>query len=203
MSATGLAFTVQSWDLALADPATRTWLARRALELDAPLGAVDRAIKDVARTVTDELARLADAAELGAPASHGAVGDGLTRRLRHGRLDALEAGFARWVDRRHDGHVRAPIDEWREWVALRAAYDAAVSAGGMDLRRLAFPHAYKTGTNMAAWLWNSRDEYALSHAVSAWLLVEALAVGDTEAIDLCTRNVRLGVPTRTGRVTKK
>ncbi len=194
---------MQSWDLALTDDATRAWLARRALELDAPLGAVERAIKEVARTVTDELARLADSASLGAPTAHGPVGDGLARRLRHGRLDALEAGFTRWFDHRHDAQVRVPIDEWREWVALRAAYDVAVIAGGMDLRRLAFPHAYKTGTAMAAWLWNAREEYALSHAVSTWLLGEALAVGDTEAIDLCTRNVRLTVPTRTGRIAKK
>ncbi len=96
--------------------------------------------------------------------------------------------------------MRAAIDEWREWVALRAAYDAAVTAGGIELRRLAFPHAYSTGTNMAAWLWNSRKEYALSHAISAWLLTEALAVGDTEAIELCTRNVSLSVPTRFGSI---
>jgi len=41
-----------------------------------------------------------------------------------------------------------------------------VRAGGLELRRLAFPHAYTTGTNMAAWLWNTFSEYALSHAIS-------------------------------------
>jgi hypothetical protein len=198
-SPAGLALTVRAWDAALADPATREWLASRALELDAPLGAAERAIRDVAATVTDELARLAEAAGLGAPVSHGPVGDALSRRLRHGRLDALEAGFTRWANRRHDGAVRAPIDEWREWCALRAAYEAAVAAGGLELRRLAFPHAYTTGNSMAVWLWNSRNECALSYAISKWLLGEALAVGDTEAIDLCTRNCKLEVPTRTGR----
>jgi hypothetical protein len=192
--------TVTAWDAALLDGETQKWLAQRALELDAPPGAVDRAIRDVATAVTDELVRIADAAALAAPAAHGPVGDALARRLRHGRLDALEAGFTRWEERRHHGHVRAPIDEWREWVALRAAYDAAVSTGGLELRRLAFPHAYTTGTSMAVWLWNTRNEYALSHAISKWLLGEALAVGDTEAIELCTRNVRLTVPTRTGDV---
>jgi hypothetical protein len=191
---------VAAWDAALVDGETQKWLARRALELDAPLGAVDRAIRDVAAAVTDELARVADAASLAAPAAHGPVGDALARRLRHGRLDALEAGFTRWEDRRHAGAVRAPIDEWREWVALRAAYDAAVSAGGLELRRLAFPHVYSKGTSMAVWLWNTRNEYALSHAISKWLLAEALAVGDAEAIELCTRNCRLTVPTRTGDV---
>jgi hypothetical protein len=198
-----LAAAVTAWDTALIAGDTQTWLGRRALELDAPLGAVDRAIREIATTVTDELARLADVAGLSAPNAHGPVGDALARRLRHGRLDALEAGFTRWEMRRHDGSVRAPIDEWREYVALRASYDAAVAAGGLELRRLAFPHAYKMGTSMAVWLWNSRNEYALSHAISAWLLDEALAVGDTEAIDLCTRNTRLTVPTRTGDVTKE
>jgi hypothetical protein len=95
--------------------------------------------------------------------------------------------------------VRAPIDEWREWCALRSAYEAAVAAGGLELRRLAFPHAYTTGNSMAVWLWNTRSEYALSYAISRWLLAEALAVGDAEAIDLCSRNCKLEVPTRTGR----
>ncbi len=193
-----LAHTVGAWDSALGDPATREWLARRALELDAPLGSVDRALKDVANGVADHLARIAEAATLGAPAARGAVGEGLSRRLRHGRLDALETGFARWAQRRHDGSIRLAIDEWREWLALRAAYTAAVAAGGLELRRLAFPHAFSTGTSMAVWLWNARKEYPLSHAISKWLLAEALIVGDTEAIELGHRNCRLTVPTRTG-----
>ncbi len=195
-----LAETTAAWDAALADPATRVWISKRALELDCPIGAADRALREVAKAVTDELGDLADAAKLGAPASRGAVGDGLARRLRHGRLDALESGFSRWEDRRHDGAYRASIDEWREWMALRGQYDAAVQSGGGDLRRLAFPHAYKMGNSMASWLWNTRKEYALAHAVFAWLLDEALLVGDTEAIDVLSRNSRIAVNTRTGRI---
>jgi hypothetical protein len=56
------------------------------------------------------------------------------------------------------------------------------------------------GNSMSAWLWNTRSEYALSHAIFTWLLGEALAVGDTEAIEMLTRNSRLAVSTRTGRV---
>jgi hypothetical protein len=201
-SSTSLDELVRAWDSALVDRDVQTWLARRALELDAPEGAVDRAIRDVAQAVTDEIARIADAAGLGAPTANGPVGEALMRRLRHGRLDALESGFNRWEQRRHTGSVRSPIDEWREWVALRAQYEAAVTAGGLELRRLAFPHAYSKGTSMAVWLWNSRNEYALSHAISACLRDEAMAVGDAEAIELCSRNSRLNVPTRTGDVRK-
>ncbi len=199
-SSATLAATTAAWDAALADPATRIWIAKRALELDCPPGAADKALREVARAVTEELGDRADAAKLGAPASRGAVGDALARRLRHGRLDALEAGFSRWEDRRHDSEYRHAIDEWREWMALRGQYDAAVIAGGRDLRRLAFPHAYKMGNSMAAWLWNTRSEYSLAHAIFKWLLGEALLVGDTEAIDMLTRNSRIAVNTRTGRV---
>jgi hypothetical protein len=199
-TAASLELAVSAWDAALGDAQTRAWLAQRALELDAPSGAVDRAISDVAGAVTDDLARHAEAAQLGPPSSCGPVGHGLTRRLRHGRLDALEAAFSRWADRRHDGSSHPAIDEWREFVALWTAYQAVVTAGGLDLRRLAFPHAFGQGSHMAAWLWNKREEYALSHAISTWLLSEALAVGDAEAIELGHRNCALAVPTRLGRV---
>jgi len=200
-TAATLAYTVRAWDTALADAATRSWLARRALELDAPLGAAERALRDVAGTVTDDLARLAEAAQLGAPPDVGGpVGHGLARRLRHGRLDALEAAFSRWADRRHDNTQHPSIDEWRAFIALWTAYNAAVAAGGIELRRLAFPHAFSKGSNMAAWLWNKREEYALSHAISKWLLSEALVVGDSEAIELGHRNCALAIPTRLGRI---
>src|SRR5690606_4434694 len=55
-----LAAAVAAWDAALADGEVQKWLARRAIELDAPPGAVDRALRDVATAVTDELARIAD-----------------------------------------------------------------------------------------------------------------------------------------------
>jgi hypothetical protein len=200
-TAAALALAVQAWDSALGDAATRTWLAQRARELDAPGGAVERAIDDIASAVTDALALRAETARLGPPAVvDGPVGRGVTRRLRHGRLDALEAGFARWAERRHDSAAHPPIDEWRAFVALWTAYNATVAAGGLELRRLAFPHAFSKASSMAVWLWNKREEYAVSHAISAWLLSEALAVGDAEAIELGHRNCALGVPTRLGQV---
>ena len=96
--------------------------------------------------------------------------------------------------------MRPSIDEWREFIALWTEYHATVTAGGIELRRLAFPHAFSKGSNMAAWLWNKREEYALSHAISKWLLSEALVVGDSEAIELGHRNCALAIPTRLGRI---
>ncbi|HET9620385.1 MAG TPA: hypothetical protein VFP84_03385, partial [Kofleriaceae bacterium] len=201
-----LAATVRAWDAALAGEAARLWLAHRAFELDAPSDAVARAIADVAAAVTDDLARRAEVAQLAAPdGAHGPVGYQLTRRLRHGRLDALETAFTRWAERRHAaaGAAAKPkisaIDEWRAFLALWDAYRTVVTAGGAELRRLAFPHAFSKGNQMAVWLWNACQEHAISHAISRWLLDEALAVGDTEAIELGHRNCALGVPTRLGQ----
>ena len=41
------------------------------------------------------------------------------RRYHKGRADSVPVAI--------DGAVRAPIDEWREFVALRASYDAAIA----------------------------------------------------------------------------
>lgn len=190
--------TITALDEALADDGLRTWLARRALELDAPVGAVDRALRSFASTAADQLTELAEAHMIGAPSAKGLVGELVARQLRHGRLDNLEQAFTRWSNRRHEGQVRLPIDEWREFIALREAYTRAITAGGLELRRLAFPHAHSQGNSMAVWLWNSRNEYPLSYAISRWLLDEALIVGDSEAIDTGTKNCRLSVPTRLG-----
>src|SRR5207245_529985 len=96
-----------AWDLALATPTIHEWLARRALELDAPAGAADRALREIAATAADELAQLAGSHAL-PTGSRGLVGDPLARRLRHGRLDQVEQRFARWAERRTTGDVLAP-----------------------------------------------------------------------------------------------
>jgi hypothetical protein len=99
------------------------------------------------------------------------------------------------------GAVRGPQREkFAPLVDRRPAVVAAITAGGLELRRLAFPHAFTKGSKMAVWLWNARKEYAMSHAISRWLLDEALAVGDTEAIELGHRNCALTVPTRLGSI---
>ena len=59
--------------------------------------------------------------------------------------------------------------------------EAACAQGADDLRRLVFPKASRAGTQ-----------------VSAWLLAEARAVGDSEAIELSRKNCRLRLATRTG-----
>jgi hypothetical protein len=81
-------------------------------------------------------------------------------------------------------------DEWREWLALRAAVERAQRLAGMELRRLLFPRLHSDCTKWSVWMWNMRRERAISDAMTRWLLAEAEAVGDTRAIELQTKNAR-------------
>jgi hypothetical protein len=61
---------------------------------------------------------------------------------------------------------------------------------------LLFPHAHTALNRLAVWLWNERKEHVLSQAISEWLLAEALAVGDAQAIELHQSNAAIGIPAR-------
>jgi hypothetical protein len=81
-------------------------------------------------------------------------------------------------------------------VAIRDQYAAAARAGGMDVRRLLFPHLSAALAPMSSWLWNQRREYVISHAMTQLLLREATEVGDVRSIEHESRNAKLIVPTR-------
>ena len=142
--------------------------------------------------VTDDLARLADVATLGAPASQtvptvtrsrDACATAVsTRSRRASRAGPIAARSAKLTPRSTSGASGSRCARPTTPRRSRAVSSFAVLRSRTPTR---------PATNMAAWLWNSREEYALAHAVYAWLLTEALAVGDTEAIEPCTtRNVR-------------
>ncbi|MFY0541880.1 hypothetical protein [Nannocystis pusilla] len=59
----------------------------------------------------------------------------------------------------------------------------------MALRYLMFPQVHRDVCGYAVWLWNDRKEYGLSGPMFQWLLAEAEAVGDLEAIELQRKNV--------------
>ena len=198
----GLADAVAAWDAALADaddarvdhpPRARARRAARRRRTRAP---------DVTRAVTDELARIAEAREARRAAGRGMVGDALARRLRHGRLDSLETGFSRWEDRRHDGRRCAPRSTSGASGSRCAPRTTRRStAGGLELRRLAFPHAYKMGNidgarGCGTRATSTRCRTRSSRGCSA----KRSRSATPRRSSCCTRNSRLAVPTRTGRV---
>jgi hypothetical protein len=191
-----LAAAARAWDAALGDPDTRLWLYQRAAELAAPDDAGETAARELRAQVAADLAELAERAQLATVDDGSAIAVEIARQARGQRLATLELAFAAWHDRARAKAALPAIDEWRAFLALRASYDQAVGAGGLELRRLAFPHAMAAGNAVSAWLWNERKEYVLSHAISCWLLAEARAVGDASAIETESHNCALDVPVR-------
>jgi hypothetical protein len=177
-----------AWDRALADPATRHMVMQRAAVLGARSG--ERVLHDLSETVARDIAGMARAAgvtlterEFASP-TLGQAQSWLHNEL----LGEIEIAFDALQIRVMDKRTLSSIDEWREWLSLRAVYARAAGLGGLELRRLAFPHVHHTVCKLAVWLWNQRDEHLMANAMFRWLLDEALAVGDAEAIELQSRN---------------
>lgn len=198
-----LAALLTAWDAALAAAGLRSWLDRRALELGAPLGAVERTLEQLVGQVVDELRAHVERHHLPVPPLPSSrFGQALAAQLRHGRLSAVELAFDRWSERVATGQKLAAVEEWREFLAVRRSYRELVASGGEEVRRLLFPRAFDAANRAAVALWNQREEHVLAHAILRWQLAEALAVGDSAAIELAGKNCRLKVQTRTGEVSR-
>ncbi|HWB75106.1 MAG TPA: hypothetical protein VG755_09115 [Nannocystaceae bacterium] len=116
----------------------------------------------------------------------------LRSRLHQRALDELEVA-ADTLHARAKARRALPIhEEWREWLALRGAYERAVAMTGIRLRRLAFEAVHGPACALAAWLWNDRKQRTHAHQMFRWLLREAEIVDDAEAIALQRRNVDCG-----------
>ena len=188
-----------AWDAALADASWRTAIAERAITLGAPPDAASRAVDELRAQVIADVAHailgagvpltslLARAEDDGGVGILGAA----AARARAELLGRLELAFERIGGRVQERSPLAPIDEWRSFLALRAAYTEAARQGGVELERLAFPHAHSELTTWTVWLWNDRKEHVVSHGMTTWLYDRALAVGDAQAIELHGKNAAL------------
>jgi hypothetical protein len=199
VAAAAVAAAATAWDRALADPDTKVAIYQRAVALGAPPDAGERALRTLRQAVAADLAAAAERAgvplaSLADPSSP--VLGSAVRIARSTLLTDVELAFGRLADRCLAGADLPACDEWREIVALRAAYDHASAAGGAEVRRLVFVHAHLGFGKLAVRLWNDRGEHVLSHALSAWLATEALAVGDAKAVETHAANARLRLPAR-------
>ncbi len=178
----------QAWDRALADPETRRAIRQRATALGARGG--DSALAALGDTVARDLADMARAHDLPIatwPCDSHSLREA-ERLLREQLISEVELAFDALRDRVAQGRRLPAIDEWREWLSLRGLHAHAAGLGGLELRRLVFPHVHAIACKMAVWLWNERSEHFLANAMFRWLLDEAVAVGDAEAIELQRRN---------------
>jgi hypothetical protein len=182
-----------AWDAALEDERAQSELRERALVIGA--SGARAATEPLARAIEEDLAALARAARVPHEAwdDLGATIGRTSRRLRDELLSEIEVtcdALRRRVDDRRD---LPPLDEWREWTALRAQYERAGALAGLSFRRLAFPKVHADVCHAAVRLFNERKQRAIGNAMFRFLLAEAEALGDTRAAGLQRKNVDCGV----------
>lgn len=184
-----------AWDACLADPDVIARLSSRAAAHAVDAEAIRRALR---AEVAAELGALASAAgvigELAG--SGGGLGSAATAQARATLLAETELALDAYRARAVSKLPLPAIDEWRAFVAIRAQYEDAARRGGLEVRRLLFPHLSAALAPMSSWLWNQRREYVISAAITRLLLDEATAVGDARAIEHEGRNAALTVPVR-------
>lgn len=149
------------------------------------------ALATIRQVVARELAELARAArlplatfEVDLATAAQAAGE-----LRAELLTAVESGSEELRARTAADRRLPAAEESRAWNQFRRRYEEVVALGGMELRYLLFPQVHRDVCGYAVWLWNDRKEYGLSGPMFRWLLAEAEAVGDVEAIELQRKNV--------------
>jgi hypothetical protein len=181
------------WDAALADPQLEERIDTRGETLGSH--ASSRTTDTLAEAVREDLLALVRAAglELGTLEEESELLGRAARRLHGELLDGLEVATAALESRVECKRDLPAIDEWQSFLAVREEYAEAVSLGGLPLRRLAFSTVHGPVCALAVWLWNTRGERAIGHAMFSWLLAEAIIVDDAEAIRLQERNVGCGV----------
>lgn len=182
----------RGWDRLLCDPGLRDQTARRALALRA--GDPDQVIERLGRQVEADLTALAHAGSIPLAALEGDCKSlsRVARELRHMLLDDLAV-----VCEGLDARVRArkqlpPLDELREFMAVREQYEQVCEIGGPELVRVAFSQIHDPLCSLAVWLWDERGEAAIATAMFRWLGHEAVLAGDEDAAELQRRNVACG-----------
>ncbi|WP_437588497.1 hypothetical protein [Sorangium sp. So ce1000] len=182
-----------AWDAALDDERAQAELRERAVSLGA--SGAQAALGPLARAVEEDLAATLRAARV--PRAEwddlGATIGRTRRRLRDELLSEVEIAcdaLRRRVDERRE---LPALSEWREWISLRAQYEAAALLVGTEFRRLAFPKLHADVCHAAVWLFNARKERSIANAMFRWLLAEAEALEDSRLAGLQRGNVECGV----------
>jgi hypothetical protein len=189
-----IARTGRAFDAAFDDDALAAQIAERGEALGAMRAetALSRMRADVEESLFQLLKEqhiaLDDAAD-----DLGGVAFAAQRRLRDETLAVIEALSDAVRSRVNERRELSAIDEWREWSALRIAYERGVTLGGPELRYLAFTKVHSDVCALAVWLFNERKERPIANAMFRFLLDEARATGDAEGISLQTKNVACGV----------
>jgi hypothetical protein len=187
----------RAWDAIFEDRGAERILKERALLIGADSSS--RTLARLRDDVETDLAAVVLARDVGLDAPAGSAAapsptlDHARRRVRDQLLVGVESasdGLRRRIDEKRE--IPA-VDEWREWTALRLAYEHGTRIAGQHFRVLAFQKIHPDATSLAVWLFNERHQRPLGNAIFKWLLNEATVLDDERAIVLQTKNVACGI----------
>jgi hypothetical protein len=180
------------WDEALGGEELELRIATRAQALG--VSAIDRVKETLERSLEEDLMKMILRGELKLAllSKGGGMIERAVRRVRSDLFAEIETGMRAIRGRTDEERALPGIDEWREWTSLRRMLERSGEIGGIDVRRLRFPEVHGAVCHVAVWLFNARKERAIGNAMFRWLLDEANAVKNEQAIDLETKNVKCG-----------
>jgi hypothetical protein len=190
-TAAEVAATARAWDRAFGDARFADGVRRRT----AAVGARADALTGLRARVEADLVEVVRTTGVALGEDPDRVHDTLGRvrsALHQALLDELEIvadGLATRVRARR----ALPLhEEWREYLALRGAFTAAVEQTGPNLQRLGYAIVNPAICALGVWLWNDRKNRVHANQMFRWLLREAEIAGDAEAVALHRRNVDCG-----------
>lgn len=187
------------WDAALSDKDTERLVMTRALTLTVP-GSEQKALLALRSQVVETLRSYLGGGQMpivklfpeGRMPSQGVLAEAVLA-VRAELLEQFESATNQLEERTTDQRSLPWLDEWREWAAIRDAYQRIEDFGGSEARRLAWTSLHRQANNWACWLWNARGEKVLANAVFRFLLRESLALGDDRTAQLAKKNVGSGL----------
>lgn len=190
-TAAEVAATARAWDRALADARFTDGVRRRA----AAVGARTDALAILRARVEADLVEVVRTTGVALGEDPDRVHDTLGRvrsALHQALLDELELVADGLLTRVRARRALPLHEEWREYLALRGAYTAAVEHTGPNLQRLGYAIVNPAICALGVWLWNDRKNRVHANQMFRWLLREAEIAGDAEAVALHRRNVDCG-----------
>lgn len=186
-----VAATTRAWDRAFADPRFTDGVRRRA----AAVGARTDALAGLRARVEADLVEVVRTTGVALGEDPDRVHDTLGRvrsALHQALLDELELVADALLTRVRARRALPLHEEWREYLALRGAFTAAVTHTGPNLQRLGYAIVNPAICALGVWLWNDRKNRVHANQMFRWLLREAEIAGDAEAVALHRRNVDCG-----------
>ena len=178
----------QAWDRALEAESLRGLIQGRAQALGTP---PEAATRELAEDIQEDLSQWIRTSHLalGTIRERGPTLNGAIKKLGDELLSKLELSAKILRERIDSRRALSIIDEWREWLDLQMQAQSIAQVGEHKLRRLSFAAVHGPLCGLAVWLFNDRGQRHAAHAIFRWLLKEARAVGDTEAVQLQESNV--------------